>query len=100
MIADFRKNNHNEVKSACRQFVQLCKQMNMFSESLVAIHGSRFRAVNNRDRNFTKAKIKRRIEAINKCLDRYISQLKTLGRRDQEIPKFKMEKFRLNLTHC
>jgi len=90
-IADFRKNNREGIKSACRQFVLLCKRMNMFSESLIAIDGSRFSAVNNRDRNFTKAKIKRRIEAINKSLDRYLSQLETLDRRDQKIPKVKTQ---------
>jgi len=90
-IADFRKNNREGIKSACCQFVLLCKRMNMFSESMIAIDGSRFSAVNNRDRNFTKAKIKRRIGAINKSLDRYLSQLETLDRRDQEIPKVKTQ---------
>lgn len=55
-IANFRKDNVFVIKAVCRQFVMLCKQMNMFADSLIAIDGSRFSAVNNRDRNYTKAK--------------------------------------------
>lgn len=90
-IANFRKGNVFAIKAVCRQFVMLCKQMNMFTESLIAIDGSRFSAVNNRDRNYTKAKIQRRIDAINKSLDRYLSQLDSFDRRDQEIPTTKTE---------
>lgn len=52
-IADFRKDNGSAIKSVCRQFMMICKQLNLFAESLIAIDGSRFKAVNNRDRNFT-----------------------------------------------
>jgi len=56
-IADFRKDNGPAIKKACRQFIMICKQLNLFTESLVCIDGSRFKAVNNRDRNYTKNKI-------------------------------------------
>ncbi len=88
-IADFRKNNGNGIKGACRQFVMICKRLNLFADSLVAIDGSRFKAVNNRDRNYTKAKVKRRIEAINKSLDRYLDQLESFDRQEQQLPKTK-----------
>lgn len=88
-ISNFRKDNVLAIKSVCRQFVMLCKQMNMFAESLIAIDGSRFSAVNNRDRNYTKAKIQRRIDAINKSLDRYLSQLDSFDRQDEAIPDVK-----------
>lgn len=88
-IADFRKDNGVGIKSCCRQFVMLCKQLNLFSDSLIAIDGSRFSAVNNRDRNFTQAKVKRRIEAIDKSIDRYLSQLESLDRQDRVIPQTK-----------
>jgi transposase len=88
-IADFRKDNGPAIKGACRQFVMICKQMNLFADSLVAIDGSRFKAVNNRDRNYTKAKVKRRIEAINKSLDRYFDQLDSFDRQEQPTPTAK-----------
>ena len=88
-IADFRKNNGTGIKACCRRFVMLCKQMNMFADSLIAIDGSRFKAVNNRDRNYTKAKVKRRIEAIDKSLDRYLCQLESFDRQDRVIPEAK-----------
>jgi len=88
-IADFRKDNGVAIKRVCRQFVMICKQLNLFADSLVAIDGSRFKAVNNRDRNYTKAKVKRRIEAINKSLDRYFDQLDSFDRQEQPIPKAK-----------
>lgn len=90
-IADFRKDNGNAIKGTCRQFIMICRQLNMFADSLVAVDGSRFKAVNNRDRNFTKAKVKRRIEAINKSLDRYLDQLDSFDRQEQQIPKAKTE---------
>ena len=90
-IADFRKDNGSAIKASCRQFMMICKQMNLFAESLIAIDGSRFKAVNNRDRNFTRAKVKRRIEAINKSLDRYLGQLASFDRQEQAIPRAKTE---------
>ena len=69
----------------------ICKQLNLFAESLVCIDGSRFKAVNNRDRNYTKNKVKRRIEAINKSLDRYLDQLDSFDRQEQSPPKAKTD---------
>jgi hypothetical protein len=74
------------IKSTCRQFVMICRQMNLFADSLITIDGSRFKAVNNRDRNFTKAKVKRRIDAINKSLDRYFDQLEHFDRQECQAP--------------
>lgn len=90
-IADFRKNNGPAIKACCRQFIMICKRLDLFSDSLIAIDGSRFKAVNNRDRNFTRAKVKRRIESINKGLDRYFEQLDSADRHEQALPKVKVE---------
>ena len=60
-IANFRKDNGKAIRGVCRQFVVLCQQLGLFSEALVAIDGSKFKAVNNRDRNFTSAKLQRRM---------------------------------------
>ena len=54
-IADFRKDNGKAIRAVCREFVVLCRKLNLFSQALVAIDGSKFKAVNNRDKNFTRA---------------------------------------------
>ena len=56
-IANFRKDNGTAIRSVCRQFVALCKELNLFAESLITIDGSKFKAVNNRDKNFTKKEV-------------------------------------------
>ena len=60
-IADFRKDNGPAIRRVCREFVLLCRNLNLFTEALVAIDGSKFKAVNGRDRNFTKHKLKARM---------------------------------------
>jgi len=69
-IADFRKDNGKAIRRVCRQFVVLCRQLNLFAEAMVAIDGSKFKAVNNRDRNFTRAKLQRRLEQIEASIAR------------------------------
>jgi BMFP domain-containing protein YqiC len=69
----------------CRQFIVLCRQLGLFSEETVAIDGSKFKAVNNRDKNFTPAKVKRRRQEIEASIDRYLSQLDTADRQEPEI---------------
>jgi transposase len=58
-IANFRRDNGKAIRQVCRQFIVLCRQLNLFTQALVAIDGSKFKAVNNRDKNFTPAKMKR-----------------------------------------
>ncbi|HNP64662.1 MAG TPA: IS1182 family transposase [Woeseiaceae bacterium] len=74
-IADFRKDNPEAIRLVCREFVMLCKKLNLLSEKLVAIDGSKFKAVNSRDRNFTKAKMKRRLKDVASAIERYLAQL-------------------------
>ena len=74
-IAHFRKDNSKAIRGVCRQFVVLCQQLGLFGENLVAIDGSKFKAVNNRDRNFTSAKLKRRMEEIESNINRYLAEL-------------------------
>ena len=71
-IADFRKDNGSAIRLVCRQFVLLCRNLNLFANAFVAIDGSKFKAVNNRDRNFTRAKMKRRIAEVDATIDRYL----------------------------
>jgi transposase len=67
-IADFRKDNPEAIRLVCREFVMLCKKLNLLSEKLVAIDGSKFKAVNSRDQNFTKAKMKRRLKDVESAI--------------------------------
>src|SRR5210317_1195554 len=84
-IADFRKDNGKAIRAVCREFVVLCRKLNLFSQALVAIDGSKFKAVNNRDKNFTRAKIKRRLEHIEASLDRYFEKLERADREERPV---------------
>ncbi|VVP23716.1 IS1182 family transposase ISPmo1 [Pseudomonas fluorescens] len=81
-IANFRKDNNKAIRGVCRQFVVLCQQLGLFGEHLVAIDGSKFKAVNNRDRNFTSAKLKRRMEEIESSISRYLAALDAADRQE------------------
>jgi transposase len=74
-IADFRKDNGTAIRLVCREFVLLCRKLNLFANAFVAIDGSKFKAVNNRDRNFTRAKMKHRLKQVEASIDRYLQQL-------------------------
>ena len=73
-IADFRKNNGEAIRLVCREFVMLCRKLNLLGDTL-AIDGSKFKAVNNRDKNFTRAKMKRRIAEVEAGIERYLDKL-------------------------
>src|SRR6202049_3428479 len=81
-IASFRKDNGPAIRGACRQFIVLCRQLNLFSEAVVAIDGSRFKAVNNRARNYTSAKVQKRMEQIEASIARYLFALDTADQED------------------
>ena len=73
-IADFRHDNGPAIRAACAQFVVLCRRLNLFTQTVVAIDGSKFKAVNNRDKNFTVAKVGKRIEQVEASIARYLAQ--------------------------
>src|SRR5262245_24671068 len=76
-IADFRKDNGAAIRKVCARFVELCREMGLLTTASVAIDGSKFKAVNNRDRNFTRAKVERRRAQLEESVARYLSQLDT-----------------------
>ena len=84
-IADFRRDNGAAIRSACAQFVVLCRQFNLFTRAVVALDGSRFKAVNNRDKNFTVAKVAKRIEQVEASIARYLTALDRADRRDDDV---------------
>ena len=79
-IADFRKDSGAAIKKVCPQFVELCRKMGLLTKASVAIDGSKFKAVNSRDNNFTQGKIQRRQKQIEESVARYMSQLDTADR--------------------
>ncbi len=81
-IADFRKDNGSAIRQVCAQFVMLCRMMGLLTQASVAIDGSKFKAVNNRDKNFTRAKMDRRMAQINESVARYLQQLDTADRQE------------------
>src|SRR6516162_5440324 len=93
-IADFRKDNGKAIREVCREFVALCRKLDLFSAASVAIDGSKFKAVNARDKNFTEAKMKRRLERIDESIARYLSQLETADRHGDAVPEAKVERLK------
>jgi transposase len=88
-IADFRKDNGKAIREVCREFVALCRKLDLLCAASVAIDGSKFKAVNARDKNFTEAKMKRRLERIDESIARYLSQLETADRHGDAVPEAK-----------
>ncbi len=81
-VADFRKDNGRAIRQVCARFVELCREMGLLAKASVAIDGSKFKAVNNRDRNFTRAKVERRRAQLEESVARYMSQLDTADRQE------------------
>ena len=86
-IADFRKDNGAAIRKVCSQFVALCRGLGLFADAAVAIDGSKFKAVNNRDRNFTRNKMKRRMEQIEESVERYLHQLDSADRQEPSLAR-------------
>ena len=81
-IADFRRDNGPAIKATCRQFVLLCRKLDLFTDSLIAVDGSKFKAVNARDKSFTPAKLRLRIQQIEEGIARYMTALETADRQE------------------
>src|SRR6187397_1079568 len=79
-IADFRRDNGAGIRNVCRRFVLLCRDLKLFSQAIVAIDSSKFKAVNSRDRNFTPRKLEARMQQIDESIERYMSALDTADR--------------------
>jgi transposase len=88
-IADFRKDNGEAIRAVCSQFVALCRRLNLFTQAVVAIDGSKFKAVNNRDKNFTVAKVGKRMEQVDASIVRYLATLDRADREESDISEAK-----------
>lgn len=81
-LADFRAQNTTAIKNVCREFIVLCRRWQLFTEATVAIDGSKFKAVNHRDRNFTSGKMTTRMALIEQSITEYLEQLERMDRRE------------------
>src|SRR4029453_18828670 len=88
-IAHFRKDNGAGIRAVCLQFVVLCRQLGLFARAVVAIDGSKFKAVNNRDKNYTVAKVMGRMEQVNASIARYLRALDQADREESDIAEAK-----------
>jgi len=93
-IADFRKDNGGAIRAVCSQFVVLCRALGLFTRAVVAIDGSKFKAVNNRDKNYTVAKVTGRMDQVNGSIARYLRALDQADRDESDIAEAKSGRLR------
>jgi transposase len=91
-IADFRRDNGDAIRAMCHQFVLLCRELGLIAGGTVALDGSRFKAVNTRDRNYTPGAIRRRMEQIEASINRYLAMLDTADRQEDEVAQVRVER--------
>jgi hypothetical protein len=91
-IADFRKNNTKGIRLVCRDFVLICRKLDLFNDAFIAIDGSKFKAVNSRGRNYTQKKLKNRFAQIDKSIDKYLKQIISADRLEAPVAKVKAER--------
>jgi transposase len=84
-IADFRKDNGPAIRATCRRFIDLCRRLALFSHAVAAIDGSKFKAVNARDKNFTRGKLKKRMDQVEASIEHYMAALETADRQEGEL---------------
>src|SRR6266853_2497090 len=84
-IADFRRDNGDAIRATCRSFVMLCRRLGLIGGGTVAVDGSRFRAVNTRDKNYTPGAIHLRVEQVDASIARYLGMLDTADRQEDRV---------------
>ena len=99
-IADFRRDNGAAIRAVCSQFVMLCRQLGLFTRAIVAIDGSKFKAVNNRDKNFTVAKVAKRIEQVDAGIARYLAALDRADREESDVAEAKSGRLKEKIAGC
>ena len=97
-IADFRRDNGVAIRATCRQFIALCRRLDLFTDAVAAIDGSKFKAVNTRDKNFTKAKLKKRMDQVEASIERYMAALETADRQEGELAQAKSVRLKEKIT--
>ena len=91
-IADFRRDNGEAIRAVCRQFVTLCRNIGLIAGGMVAVDGSRFKAVNTRDKNYTPGAIRLRMEQVDASIARYLEMLDTADRQEDQIAEIRINR--------
>lgn len=97
-IADFRKDNGKAIRQVCRQFIELARQVGLFTDAVVAIDGSKFKAVNNRDKNFTSRKLKARVQQLEESIERYLAELDRADREPTSVPPARVSQLKQKIS--
>jgi len=97
-IADFRRDNRKAIRRVCREFVEVCRELDLYSKTLVAIDGSKFKAVNSRDKNFTRKSVKRRIKKTEANIERYLAKLDAADREEPEVREITTEELKRKIA--
>jgi transposase len=97
-IADFRRDNGSAIRAVCSQFVALCRRLDLLTHAVVAIDGSKFKVVNNRDKNYTVTKVKKRMEQVDASIARYLAALDRADRQEGDIAKAKANRLKEKIT--
>jgi hypothetical protein len=84
-IADFRKDNGKGIRNTCREFIGLCRQMKLFADAVVAIDGSKFKAVNSKENNYTPKKLQFHIARVERHIDEYLKQLDGSDQEEEKV---------------
>jgi transposase len=93
-IADFRKDNGPAIQAVCTQFIILCRELGLFMKAVVAIDGAKFKAVNAREKNFTKGKLKRRIGQVEASIERYLQSLDVADLQEGDVAEAKADRLK------
>jgi len=91
-IADFRRDNGEAIRAVCRQFVTLCREIGLIAGGMVAVDGSRFKAVNTRDKNYTPGAIRLRMEHVDASIARYLGMLDTADRQEDQVADIRVNR--------
>jgi len=94
-IANFRRDNGPAIRAVCGQFVELCRRLDLFTKAIVAIDGSKFKAVNNRDKNYTVAKVAKRMQQVDASITRYLAALDQADQRDSDVAEARTERIQV-----
>ena len=97
-IADFRRDNGLAIRAVCSQFVALCRRLDLLTHAVIAIDGSKFKAVNNRDKNYTVTKVKKRMEQVDASIARYLAALDRSDREEGDIAEAKANRLKEKIT--
>ena len=93
-IANFRRDNGPAIRAVCGQFIELCRRLHLFTKAIVAIDGSKFKAVNNRDKNFTLTKVAKRMEQVDASIARFLTTLDRADREESDIAEAKTRRIK------